>query len=808
MFVWRLFRMKRSVSGIPALNNVANPPKKEEARWPLSFKITPKQGLEAVGVSKTGKTPATRWWSHSLYRGPNDERVKILYSKTKAHSEVLAKQFLEEKVVGFDMEWPWDEFRRPDILQNKVGLIQVATEDTIALFHIGLHTGDTTDEILAPSLRKLIEDPKIGKLGVGILSADFARLHKFFKLDPKGAIELSHLHRLVTFGKRAPNQVSTKMTSLARQVEQHLGHPLFKGDVRKSNWSKPLSQEQIKYAAGDAYAGVMLYHYLNYQRLQMDPVPPMPIHADKYLGHGYKFGKIRSLYLEPAVEGGKIVTSAYFFGVPTAPADPYLGPKRSEAAFKTTPKSATDTRTPSDERPGTELILCKHPSGLPDETSQSHALYNELVKWRAARAARTNNWAKRIMTDANLRDLAHARPLDSSSFMAIQGFGEMKEKYYGKQVRNVIASFIARSGDAAPANTVDTPSTTSHPVTKGLIEGQEDSATSDGSSSPAFGTPPARAPQLPTGLSFILADTRLAESEDSDDSLPSIDFGLSPTSKSASGEKRKRSQSPAKQAAPDSPQMPQLKTRYEVSRPSVSHPSVSHPSVSHPSEPPLPGLSAVSIALAEFPAASEFGPLPLAQRETSESSVTPRSRRPRSSRKALAETLVSAEIEQLLSSPRESPPPPKTPAERLTEQEQSLLLLREKPESSAVPRPRRSSTRSPSSKTSPRAKAGPAAPSPTAEAPLPLQTRLFHNKLVAFSKLVATRRKTQASDLVSVKALEAIARNPPRSRSELRSRPGMEKLFLACKDEKMDLFTKVERFSSTGKPVNGTLKDA
>jgi ribonuclease D len=152
------------------------------------------------------------------------------------------------------MEWPWNDWKRND-LQNKIGLIQIASGSKIALFHIGLHPGKTTQDIISPTLRRLLEDPAIGKVGVNVLKADFSRLSRFFGLKPKGAIESSHLYRLVKHGQRKPELVSVKLVSLAHQVEDQLGLPLYKGDVRTSNWSKPLSKDQINYAAGDAYAG-------------------------------------------------------------------------------------------------------------------------------------------------------------------------------------------------------------------------------------------------------------------------------------------------------------------------------------------------------------------------------------------------------------------------------------------------------------------------------------------------------------------------------------------------------------------------
>ncbi|KZM19952.1 3'-5' exonuclease [Ascochyta rabiei] len=528
------------------LKNATSALSAEKARWPLAFKIQPQapQGSSAFGVPWTNRKPTKTWWSHVLYRGPNNERVKILYSKTKADSEVLARQFLGEEVVGFDMEWPWDDWKRANKLQNKIGLIQVATEDKVALFHIGLHTGETTDDILAPSLRKLIESASIGKIGVGILNADFARLSKYFKVHPKAAIELSHLHRLVTFGGRKPELVSTKMTSLANQVEQHLGHPLYKGNVRTSDWSQPLSREQIKYAAGDAYAGIMLYHCLNYKRLQMKPTPPLPIHAEKYLG--LKVGGIGSLHLEPVEEGGKMMSSAFFFGVATAPEDV----SKSREAAKS---SGSGGKVPAAR---SEVIKTRTPSL--DPTSQ--ALYEELCLRRTAFAVESQVSEYRVATNLVLTQLAQERPLNSEALLKIKGIGAVQEKRYGRGWIAVISSFMDKEGIRKSERAADVSTETvskeavgvALPCTRSRHSRQRARETAD--SSPAFGTPPrARTRQLHTGLSLALAETGISASasttEASDDSLPCLDFGDHPWRRSP-GAKRKRRESPSQADTP------------------------------------------------------------------------------------------------------------------------------------------------------------------------------------------------------------------------------------------------------------------
>lgn len=676
--------MTDSASTVGASKDATRSLDDETARWPLAYKLQPQaaEGLAAFGVASSKSTPKKRWWSHQLYRGPNNERVKILYSKSKADSEELAQPFLKEKVVGFDMEWPWDDWRQPNRLQNKIGLIQVATEDRIALFHLGLHPGKTTDDIIAPSLRKLIESPNIGKIGVGICSADFARLSKYFELKPKAAVELSHLHRLVTFGGRKPELVSTKMTSLAQQVEQHLEHPLYKGDVRTSNWSKPLSQEQIKYAAGDAYAGIMLYHCLNYKRLKMKPTPPLPIHAEKYVG--YKLDGISSLYLEPLEPDGKIMTSAFFFGVPTAPED-------LSRSKRTAKSSATTLTKAKGEEKATvrRAVVNADASGL-DATSK--ALLEELQIRRKAFAAETNLPEYRIASNQTLMSLAQDRPVSSDALLKIKGIGPLNQKRYGNGWLETISSFMAKHGpvDAsgmrpetarAPAHSTEITEAPSTPTRGSRRRMAVQSETPD--SSPAFGTPPQpRTAQLHTGLSFTMAETKIASecssAEDSGSSLPSLDSGKSPSRRS-SGQKRKRIESPTKQDGLNSSQR-------------------------------------------------------------------------------LQQMIRNYQYEEGVSESQGLKTSAKTPKEKTGQ---------------LVP---------PTDGT-------------TVGAPLTPRSKIFRNKLLALSRLVATKKQADAGQLVSAETLELIARKPPRTHEELRHVPGIQNLFDACVDVKMDLLEKIHKFA-------------
>lgn len=245
----------------------------------LDYQI-PKETLRAAMLA----SPQTRasFWSAKMYRGPEDQALSTHYCRSLEVSERVAQHFLKEKVLGFDIEWR--PFGSPHSIKHNASLIQLACEDRIALFHISQFTGTTAEELMPPTLKKILETPDILKVGVAV-KGDFTRLERYLNIQPQGVFELSRLHNLVEGNITNANQVSNKLVGLAAQVLQHLQLPLYKGEqladdpadtasVRESDWSKPLDLQQIQYAAADAYAGFRLYDILECKRKQMRPTPP------------------------------------------------------------------------------------------------------------------------------------------------------------------------------------------------------------------------------------------------------------------------------------------------------------------------------------------------------------------------------------------------------------------------------------------------------------------------------------------------------------------------------------------------------
>ncbi|KAG6034881.1 hypothetical protein E4U19_005327 [Claviceps sp. Clav32 group G5] len=246
----------------------------------LSFNIRPEAFYEARSA-KAGSTES--FWKYTMYERKSAagtiEQVQLHYCTTNESMETVCKEhFLGEDVIGLDLEWlAWAT--RKDGARDNVSLIQIASPDRIALFHLAVFP--PTDELLSPTLRKILEDATVSKVGVNI-RGDCTRMKNNLGITVKGIFELSHLYKQIKYTEaRMPEHINKRHVALATQVEEILGLPLFKEDlVRSSDWTKILNQQQLLYSASDAYASVQLYHVLEEKRKSLDPCPERPYHVE------------------------------------------------------------------------------------------------------------------------------------------------------------------------------------------------------------------------------------------------------------------------------------------------------------------------------------------------------------------------------------------------------------------------------------------------------------------------------------------------------------------------------------------------
>lgn len=398
-------------------------------------------------------------WSYELYRDAAGNQPKVHYCKTLAESEACAKLFLDEEIIGFDMEWkpsyhkkrseaalaeekiPWHE-----VIKKNASLIQLGSETDIGLFHIASHPGTRVSELMAPSLKRVLQSPNILKTGVNILNADGKRVQTYLGVKCRGLFELGHLNNIIDTAATNPEQkfAGKGLTSLAKLTLKHLHLPLSKGSVRCSNWSKPLTLAQVRYSASDAYVGYHLFRAMNSQRLALDHEPPLPPFAERCLPIPMRRPEAHAVPVKPS---------------PAAPDMPMTRKSPIETEARLEKRREADTAQRSGNTLDPRIVL-----------DQECALaFNHLRVRRAKIAADKNIAEYHIAHDKTLHDIARLRPGRLQDLTTVRGLGKRNLELYGQewiQVMNETHIFIkkARAMGRSPGSVSTHPPDTSRPA--------------------------------------------------------------------------------------------------------------------------------------------------------------------------------------------------------------------------------------------------------------------------------------------------------------------------------------------------------
>ncbi len=170
-------------------------------------------------------------------------QIHLIENLQQFHSiKSLLNSFSE---FGFDTETR-PSFRKGKI--NKVSLLQLATHEHAFIFRL--------NKIGIPGFLKFIlEDYKITKIGVAIRD-DLKAINRLSPVEPNGFIDLQQYVINFNIGDK----------SLKKITAQVLGFRISKR-FQTSNWEEEsLSQQQLEYAATDAWVCLEIYKKLNHIR--------------------------------------------------------------------------------------------------------------------------------------------------------------------------------------------------------------------------------------------------------------------------------------------------------------------------------------------------------------------------------------------------------------------------------------------------------------------------------------------------------------------------------------------------------------
>lgn len=165
-------------------------------------------------------------------------RGEIVVVNSGENLQEIVDELLMQEVIGFDTETR-PSFKRGQVF--KPSLIQLCTDEKTYLLQI-----QQIEDWSA--LKEVFEEPDIIKAGVAI-ERDIKELQEIVEFEPQGFVELA------TYS----DEVGIDANGLRPLTAIVLGFRISKG-AQTSNWAKAdLTEQQILYAATDAWVGREMY---------------------------------------------------------------------------------------------------------------------------------------------------------------------------------------------------------------------------------------------------------------------------------------------------------------------------------------------------------------------------------------------------------------------------------------------------------------------------------------------------------------------------------------------------------------------
>jgi hypothetical protein len=237
---------------------------------------------EPFGADKTTKKPREKLEAAKKLAADANEVGQAVYdSYMSMHPDAVSTIIRKNNMIcGFKVD---DNYlRMAQYTKTRISVLQLASASHIIVAHFAAF--ETKSEIVEPSefipsnLKTIFLDPSILKMGVQLFgsNSDTECLSRYFKLPSQGLLELNDLHDTIR-----PSTQSKRTVGLKNLTELYLNRTLIgkgNGSTTTSEWQLPfpLSQEQIDYAANDAFVSVKIYEAMIQERSGIRPVPEFP----------------------------------------------------------------------------------------------------------------------------------------------------------------------------------------------------------------------------------------------------------------------------------------------------------------------------------------------------------------------------------------------------------------------------------------------------------------------------------------------------------------------------------------------------
>lgn len=163
---------------------------------------------------------------------------EIVVVETVERAEEAAKELSRCAFLGFDTETR-PSFRKGEV--HPVCLLQLASPERVYLFRLNKHG-------FTPSLRRLLGNAKVVKVGVGIRD-DIRPLRQLADFTPASFVDLQDVVEKYGIVEKSFSKLMALIFGVRISKRQQV-----------SNWEQPkLTPLQVQYAATDAWGALQMY---------------------------------------------------------------------------------------------------------------------------------------------------------------------------------------------------------------------------------------------------------------------------------------------------------------------------------------------------------------------------------------------------------------------------------------------------------------------------------------------------------------------------------------------------------------------
>lgn len=171
---------------------------------------------------------------------------------------------------------------------NMLGVVTVAFEDKTAIFHIGSHSGKTAEDLIVPSLRKIIASPNVAQVRRQYPHGKLREAAGTFRPKSARAVELRHIHNWIIVGHSEGGQPRSCITKLCSLDKQSGRASQDKSWVALEYGQQHGADECLgSEVHGRRAKGIRRVRCLRklyaLSRLAMDAVTPPPMWAERYV---------------------------------------------------------------------------------------------------------------------------------------------------------------------------------------------------------------------------------------------------------------------------------------------------------------------------------------------------------------------------------------------------------------------------------------------------------------------------------------------------------------------------------------------